>query len=75
MPNGGPGDPIYDKIARTYYKKRRPNHYLIEFRFSGYAKQSIKELKVNITKNFGVTRKKIVPHITLAWSIMLCFLT
>ena len=41
-------------------------HYLIEFRFSGYAKQSIKELKSNITKNFGVTRRKIVPHITLA---------
>ena len=41
-------------------------HYLIEFRFSGYAKQSIKELKANITKNFGVTRKKIVPHISLA---------
>lgn len=41
-------------------------HYLIEFRFSGYAKQSIKELKANITKNFGVTRKKIIPHISLA---------
>ncbi len=41
-------------------------HYLIEFRFSGYAKQSIKELKSNITKNFGVTKQKIVPHITLA---------
>ena len=41
-------------------------HYLIEFRFSGYAKQSIKELKSNITRNFGVTRRKIVPHITLA---------
>ena len=41
-------------------------HYLIEFRFSGYAKYSMKELKKNITKNFGVTRKKIVPHISLA---------
>jgi len=41
-------------------------HYLIEFRFSGYAKQSIKELKSNITRNFGVTKRKIVPHITLA---------
>lgn len=41
-------------------------HYLIEFRFSGHAKQVIRELKTNITKNFGVSRRKIVPHITLA---------
>ena len=41
------------------------NSYLIEFRFSGYAKHAIRELKTNITKNFGVTRRKIVPHITL----------
>lgn len=40
-------------------------HYLIEFRFSGYAKEAIKELKYSISKNFRVTRKKIVPHITL----------
>lgn len=40
-------------------------HYLIEFRFSGYAKEAIKELKYSISKNFHVTRKKIVPHITL----------
>ena len=39
--------------------------YLIEFRFSGYAKEAIKELKNNISRNFHVTRKKIVPHITL----------
>jgi tetratricopeptide (TPR) repeat protein len=40
-------------------------NYLVEFRFSGFAKQSIKELKTNITKKFGVTKRKIVPHITL----------
>lgn len=40
-------------------------HYLIEFRFSGYAKEAIKELKQSISKNFRVTRRKIVPHITL----------
>ena len=45
------------------------NSYLIEFRFSGYAKQSIKELKSNITRNFGVTKRKIVPHITIAGSV------
>jgi calcineurin-like phosphoesterase family protein/2'-5' RNA ligase len=41
------------------------NGYLIEFRFSGYAKEAIKELKTSISRNFGVTRWKIVPHITL----------
>lgn len=39
--------------------------YLIEFRFSGYAKEAIRELKDSISKNFHVTRRKIVPHITL----------
>ena len=39
--------------------------YLIEFRFSGYAKEAIKELKESISRNFHVTKKKIVPHITL----------
>lgn len=43
--------------------------YLIEFRFSGFAKQSIKELKINITKKFGVSKRKIVPHITLAGTV------
>jgi 2'-5' RNA ligase len=40
-------------------------HYLIEFRFSGHAKEAIKELKHGISRNFRVTRWKIVPHITL----------
>ena len=39
--------------------------YLIEFRFSGGAKEAIKELKDSISRNYHVTRKKIVPHITL----------
>lgn len=42
--------------------------YLIEFRFSGYLKEQIKELIHNISKNhhvFGVTRRRVVPHITL----------
>ena len=63
MPNGGPGDPVYDEIMREM-EARTPS-YLIEFRFSGYAKKAIKELKQSITRNFHVTRKKIVPHITL----------
>ena len=65
MPNGGPGDPFYEKIMREERRKMRKKSYLIEFRFSGFAKKSIRELKQNITKNFGVTRKKIVPHITI----------
>ncbi len=63
MPNGGPSDPIYRRIMR-HMKFREPS-YLIEFRFSGYAKETIKELKNNITRRFHVTRKKIVPHISL----------
>jgi len=63
MPNGGPSDPIYRRIMRQM--KLREPLYLIEFRFSGYAKETIKELKNNISKRFKVTRKKIVPHITL----------
>jgi calcineurin-like phosphoesterase family protein/2'-5' RNA ligase len=39
--------------------------YLIEFRFSGYAKEAIKKLKECISKNLHVTKWKIVPHITL----------
>jgi len=41
------------------------NSYLIEFRFSCDAKKAIKEVKKGIKKNFGVTRRKIVPHISL----------
>ncbi len=56
---------------RNYGKKTHSSqhNYLVEFRFSGFAKQSIKELKTNITKKFGVTKRKIVPHITLAGSL------
>jgi calcineurin-like phosphoesterase family protein/2'-5' RNA ligase len=47
-------------------KKHARNHnYLIEIRFSGYVKDSIKELKDGISRNFHVTRRKIVPHVTL----------
>jgi len=44
-------------------------NYLIEFRFSGYAKEAIMELKNTISRNFHVTRKKIVPHISLVGSL------
>lgn len=51
-------------IEYQYFRQILPS-YLIEFRFSGYAKEAIKELKYSISKNFRVTRKKIVPHITI----------
>lgn len=46
----------------------RKNHYLIEFRFHGYAKKHVKELIYEVARKFnvrGVTRKRAVPHITL----------
>jgi 2'-5' RNA ligase len=49
----------------VYHPKSGIHHYLIEIRFSGFAKESIRELKTSISRNFGVTKWKIVPHITL----------
>jgi len=43
-------------------------HYLIEFRFHGYAKKYAKRIIYDVGKKFrvkGVTRKKVVPHITM----------
>lgn len=43
-------------------------HYLIEFRFHGYAKKYAKHLIHEVAKKFrvkGVTRNRAVPHITL----------
>lgn len=43
-------------------------HYLIEFRFHGYARKYAKRLSFDVAKKFrvrGVTRKKVVPHITM----------
>ncbi|MBN1691991.1 MAG: 2'-5' RNA ligase family protein [Dehalococcoidales bacterium] len=42
--------------------------FLIEFRMHGYAKKYAKELIYSVAKGFrvkGVTRKKVVPHISL----------
>jgi len=44
-------------------------HYLIEFRFHGYAKRYLKRSIFEVARRFhvnGVTRKRPVPHITLA---------
>lgn len=46
----------------------KKNHYLIEFRFHGYAKKYLKNLIFEVSKRFrvrGVTRKRVVPHISL----------
>lgn len=40
-------------------------HYLIEFRFSGHAKDEINELKQNIAKNFHLSGKRTIPHVTI----------
>ncbi|MFY9299878.1 MAG: 2'-5' RNA ligase family protein [Candidatus Nitrosotenuis sp.] len=66
MPNGGPSDPFYRKEMEKWWAHQ---NYLIEFRFSGSAKRAIRELKNNISKNFRVSKKKIVPHITLVGPI------
>ncbi len=44
-------------------------HYLIEFRFHGYARRYLKRLIFEVARRFhvrGVTRKRPLPHITLA---------
>ena len=50
---------------RRKKENTRSKDYLIEFRFSGYAKDTVKEIKKSISRNFHVTKKKIVPHITI----------
>ena len=43
-------------------------HYLIEFRFHGYARKYLKRSIFDVARRFrvkGVTRKRPVPHITL----------
>ena len=43
-------------------------HYLIEFRFQGYAKKYARTIIYDVARKFnvkGVTRKRAVPHITL----------
>ena len=45
------------------------SHYLIEFRFHGYAKRYLKKVIFEVARKFhvkGVTRKRPVPHISLA---------
>ena len=41
-------------------------HYLIEFRFSGNAKSDIRNLKEAISKKFRVSKRRSIPHISLA---------
>ena len=52
----------------TSNDSKNMRRYLIEFRFSGYSKNIIKDLVVAISRNFRIhklAKKKTVPHITL----------
>lgn len=46
-------------------KHKRSHSYLIEIRMSGFVKDSIREIKEGISRNFHVTKRKIIPHVTL----------
>ena len=54
-------------ILDIFKKKHsaKTQNYLIEFRFSGYAKYTINKLKSNISKNFHLELDKKPPHVTL----------
>jgi len=44
------------------------SHYLIEFRFSGYAKRYLKQIIFEVAKKFrvrGNIKRRVVPHVTL----------
>jgi len=55
---------IFDRFKKKEQYRRRQS-YLIEFRFSGYAKYTIKKLKHSISKNFHFEIDDKPPHITL----------
>lgn len=60
---------LLSKLFPSNKERSHTEGYFIEFRFSGYAKNTIKDLKNNISKNFHVTEKKIVPHVTLVGTV------
>jgi len=49
-------------------KDLKVTHFFIEFRMHGYAKEYAKDIVYSVAKKFrvrGVTRKRVVPHISL----------
>jgi 2'-5' RNA ligase len=51
---------------RHYYRPRKGNHYLIEFRFFGKAKADMKSLIWEINRRFHIRpRYRPVPHVSL----------
>lgn len=50
-------------------KPKKTRQYLIEIRLSGFVKDSMRELKGAISKNFHVSQRKIIPHISLVGPI------
>lgn len=57
---------IFDAFKNNPRKTRQ---YLIEIRFSGFVKDSMRELKGAISKNFHVSQRKIIPHVSLVGPI------
>jgi len=59
---------IFRRIMNLFKPAYPGPHYLIEFRFHGYAKKYLKEQIWDVGKKFkvkGITRKQVVPHISL----------
>jgi len=55
-------------FLKNIFKPKGGTHYLIEFRFQGYAKSYLKTNIWTASKKFkvkGITKGKVVPHISL----------
>ncbi len=50
-------------------KPKRTKQYLIEIRLSGFVKDSMREIKEAISRNFHVSQRAIIPHISLVGPI------
>jgi hypothetical protein len=47
---------------------KRANNYLLEFRLSGTARKYVKDVALDVSREFGVkglTRNRVVPHVSL----------
>jgi len=52
-------------LFRKKEQPRRKQSYLIQFRFSGYAKYAVIKLRDSIERNFNLDKDKKPPHVTL----------
>ena len=56
-------------FRRIRRPNKKPDSYLVEFRFAGFAKKKIRELAYVLAENFGVRSvvdRRAVPHISIA---------